>query len=114
MVEFRRVVALRRWREKDARVVLAAWRASGQRLGTFARVHGFEDQRLRWWRDRLDDQPALLPVRVLEGRVDAATQPTTGSVMEIALETGRRVRVTPDFDEPAVLRLVRILEDEAC
>jgi transposase-like protein len=50
-----RAVQKARWTADDARRVLAAWRASGERAGRFARRHGLNSQRLTWWRDRLGE-----------------------------------------------------------
>jgi len=44
----------RRWSEAEAREVVDAWRASGQRVQTFAREHGLGAWRLRYWLPRLD------------------------------------------------------------
>jgi hypothetical protein len=45
----------RRWDEAAARVALQAWRASGLTGKRFAMKHGFDPQRLFWWRKRLDE-----------------------------------------------------------
>ncbi|MBL4683069.1 MAG: hypothetical protein JKY37_00655 [Nannocystaceae bacterium] len=39
----------RRWSEAEARSVVEAWRASGQRAQTFAREHGLGAWKLRYW-----------------------------------------------------------------
>jgi hypothetical protein len=41
------------WRERDARLVFEAWRASGQSLEDFAVAHGLGVQRLSRWARRL-------------------------------------------------------------
>lgn len=114
MDQIRRLLAVKRWGEDEGRVALAAWRASGLPLGTFARERGVCAQRLRAWRERLGDVPALLPVRVVERGVPVSVIGAAGSVMEVVLATGRRVRLMPDFDDDAVARLVRVLEEGAC
>jgi hypothetical protein len=45
----------RQWRAEEAQEHLAAWRASGLPLGTFARQRGLSPERLRWWTQRLGD-----------------------------------------------------------
>ena len=116
--ESRELLSVRKWSEREARIALAAWESSGLSLSAFARESGICDQRLRWWRERLSAQPAipaLLPVRIVRRAPSpAVTSAASGAVMEIALVTGRRVRVTPDFDDEAVARLVRVLEDGTC
>lgn len=49
-----------RWDEGDARVALRAWRDSGLSGKQFAAKHGFNPQRLFWWRKRLDDAEAVV------------------------------------------------------
>lgn len=112
MDQIRRLLMVRRWGEDEGRVALAAWRASGLPLQTFAHEQGLCPQRLRAWRGRLGEVPALLPVRVVDRGASAST--AVGSVMEVVLATGRRVRLMPDFDDDAVGRLVRVLEEGAC
>ncbi len=54
----RKAAGKSRWREwtaAEARRVLKAWRASGLPLATFARKRGLCAERVRWWRQRLDD-----------------------------------------------------------
>jgi hypothetical protein len=43
------VAGRRCWREAEARVVVAGWRASGESLTAFARRHGLGPQRIGWW-----------------------------------------------------------------
>lgn len=46
-----------RWTTRDARRVLAAWKASGLTLSAFARRRGLQVQRLSWWKRRLEGAP---------------------------------------------------------
>jgi hypothetical protein len=48
------LAAKRRWSEAEARSVVEAWRASGQRVQTFAREHGLGAWRLRYWAPRVE------------------------------------------------------------
>jgi hypothetical protein len=94
----------RQWSPEEAKEVLAAWRASGLPLGTFARQQGQSAERLRWWKKRLGEwneearggeKSALVPVVVsapasAEG-VTAAAPPAAvvvrvpgGAVVEVA------------------------------
>lgn len=55
----------RRWREKDARRVLKAWRRSRLSARAFAKAIGIDAQRLLWWRRRLEaasDEQSSRPV----------------------------------------------------
>jgi len=49
-------LADRRWRQKDAEAVLAAWEESGLSLSGFAAERGVNVQRLSWWRKRLEER----------------------------------------------------------
>jgi hypothetical protein len=42
------------WREPEARIVLAAWRASGKTLNEFAAAEGLSGEKLTRWRRRLE------------------------------------------------------------
>ena len=44
----------RRWNANEALRHLEEWKASGQSLSAFAEERGLGEQRLRWWRDRLE------------------------------------------------------------
>ena len=46
--EIAAVVGRRYWREAEARVVVEAWRASGESLAGFARRHGLGAPRIAW------------------------------------------------------------------
>jgi len=46
---FASILKLRRWEAGDAEVVLSAWRTSGDSLTGFARRHGLQVWRLRYW-----------------------------------------------------------------
>ena len=48
----------KQWKPEQARRALAAWKASGLSLATYARRHGVTSQRLRWWRERLGEWTA--------------------------------------------------------
>jgi len=114
-----RLASNRYWSEREGRAALAAWRASGSSMAAFARAHGLEPRRLGWWNRQLGAErgPArLLPVKLVERAAPAQlsnlTPPARSSgAMEVALANGRRVRVDARFDEAALLRLVRALEE---
>lgn len=72
-------LASKYWREGDARVVLEAWRASGEPLSIFARQHGISLRRLRWWERRVSADGAasagevlFFPVQLTGGEAEAA------------------------------------------
>ena len=87
------VVGRRYWREAEARMVVEAWRASGESLAGFARRHGVGSQRIAWWARRIDGgTPA--PVRFHPVRL-ANLDGGSGAAIEIHLVGGHRVRVPP-------------------
>ncbi len=48
-----------RWDEADGRAALKAWRESGLSGQEFADEHGFNPQRLFWWKKRLGEAGAV-------------------------------------------------------
>src|SRR5215831_10306974 len=67
------------WTEIEARGILEALKRSGLGVEKFARSRGLVPQRLYWWKKKLgiggapnpSSVPALVPVRVTEGRTEA-------------------------------------------
>lgn len=99
-----RVAQRRYWSEVEGRLVVAAWRRSGESQTRFAAQHGIHLKRLGWWIARLKSplkrgqpvrqRPVLRfhPVRVVEeGRRE--TEPIDR--IEIVLAEGTSVRVPP-------------------
>lgn len=57
----------KKWRADDARRVLAAWKDSGLSMSAFGHRHGFDAQRMAWWRGRVPTTAmTLVPVKVRE------------------------------------------------
>jgi len=95
----------KRWSKADGRAAVSAWRASGLSLAEFARQQGFDDQRLRWWRDLLEGRPratpsvkrtaTLVPVKV----VGLGARPAQGTVRilvdDVAIEVSDCTSVSP-------------------
>lgn len=116
--EIRRVAAGRYWREADARVVLGAWRRSGEPLARFARRHGIAVQRLKRWAKRLGGDGAVRFHRVRlvarQATQPAGTMPpSAGSPIEIEWQPGRRLRVHPGFAAPDLQRVLEVLAGSA-
>jgi hypothetical protein len=95
------------WREADARVLIEAWRSSGEPLTRFARRHGVRRRRLARWLSRLERagsrQLNFVPVRVVAP--ESALGNGVGAAIEIQLARGVRVRVPGGF-APEDLRSV--------
>jgi hypothetical protein len=110
-IDVRQAVSSVYWREEDARAVVAAWRASGERLSAFARHHGVEPRRIARWNRRLDTAAPLHfhPVRVT-GVVAPKTYP---AAIEIELPSGERIRLPRGFDADDLRRLFAVLAASA-
>lgn len=107
-----RLVAERRyWREGEARVLVEAWRSSGETLWGFARHHGVEPRRLARWVRRLEragrGSLRFHPVRL----VQSAPESGGGAAIEIQLVGGRRVRVPRGFETEELRRVLAVLEE---
>ena len=98
-------MASRRWTEKEARTVLSAWEQSGLSAAAFAQQRGLDSKRLYWWRRKLqqhDDRATLVPVTV--------TSAEQGEPVEVVLHSGHTLKLTRDFDEEVLARIVAVLE----
>jgi transposase len=102
-------VAVRRyWREAEARVMVEAWRTSGESLAGFARRHGVDPRRVARWAGRVAGSvPA--PVRFHPVRL-ADRDGGGGAAIEIHLVGGPRVRVPAGFQAEDLRRVVAVLE----
>ena len=101
----RQVAERRYWREAEARVLVEAWRSSGETLSGFARRHGVGPGRLGRWVSRLGEGGSTLrfhPVRLVG--------PPERSPIEIQLVGGRRVRVPHGFEPEELRRVLAVLE----
>jgi transposase-like protein len=87
--------------------VLAALAQSGPSLAAFARHAGISEQRLYFWRNRLAADTGSAPPPFVEVR-DAGTE-----VVEIALRSGRSVRVPSEIDGAVLRRLIDALEQDS-
>lgn len=111
--DFRRVAERRYWREAEARVLVEAWRSSGERLSGFARRHGVEPRRLARWGRRLqgagEGSLRFHPVRLVESSPETGG----GAPIEIQLAGGQRVRVAHGFETEDLRRVLWALAEAA-
>jgi hypothetical protein len=111
--DVRLVAGQRYWREAEARVLVEAWRSSGEPLWGFARRHGVKPRRLARWVSRLqgtgEGSLRFHPVRLV------ASPPETGggAPIEIQFAGGRRVRVPRGFATEDLRRVLAVLEEAA-
>jgi len=102
------VVGKRRWSEREARIVMSAWRGSGETMWAFARERGLVAQRLYRWARQLrggESSVGFHPVRLVEG-----SRAVEGRKIEIVLMDGRRVRVGEGFSPEELDRVLDVLE----
>ena len=97
------------WRQPEAERIVEAWQESGETGAAFARRHGVDPQRLSRWASRLR-RPASAPVRFHPVRVGGEDPRSRGgSVIEIDLGGGRRVRVPPGVEVEDLRRVLAVL-----
>ncbi len=104
------VVTKRYWREGEGRVVVDAWRRSGESSATFARRHEIGRARLERWARRLGRTSGRVRfhrVRLVERRPGRDDARRGGAPIEIE---GRRVRVFPGFAAEDLALVLEVLE----
>jgi hypothetical protein len=101
------------WRRR-----LGQWRDSGLSIAAFCRQQGLSAASFHAWRRILAERDLeathFIPVRIAaESRSSAADLSAAG--LELVLESGRRLRVGPAFDDATLRRLLSVLEEgEPC
>lgn len=101
------------WREADARVIVEAWRSSGEALMQFSRRHGLDHNRVRRWVSRVDSGgPSPSPAEVTFHPVRVKVDPwqATERHVELMLPDGRGVRVPEGFDIEYLRRVLAVVE----
>ena len=104
-----RVASLRYWQAEDARVVVEAWKESGERLTAFARRHDIKPRRLSEWATRLEassEEISFHPVRVVQAASEERAQ---RDPIEIVLGEGCSVRVPAGFAAQDLERVLGVL-----
>ena len=86
---------------------VAQWKASGLTAAQFAQRHNVGEASLRWWRWKLGtvSKKAVTAMTFVE-----MPSPVRCAGLELVLDDRVVVRVPPDFDEPALTRLLDVLE----
>lgn len=96
------------WREADGRVIVHAWKESGDTLSAFASRLGVDPKRVSRWSARLERRkPTAMrfhPVRLIDG----VSRGRDGGI-EIELGEGRLVRVAAGFDPNDLKRVLAVL-----
>ena len=108
-VDLRNVAAAVYWGEEEARVIVAAWHASGETLAAFARRYRVDRRRVARWARRLE---ASTPVRFHPVRLTEEAEPrpsASAQAIEIELPSGARIRVPQGFEAEDLRRLWSVL-----
>jgi len=99
------------WREADARILVEAWRSSGETLSGFARRQGVERKRLARWVRRLEGAAGgplhFHPVQL----VGSLPETGGGALIDIQLAGGQRVRVAHGFQTEDLRRVLAVLAE---
>ena len=102
------LAGLRLWREAEARVVVEAWRRSGESQASFGRRYGIHPTRLSRWARQLGDgaeEPLLFhPVHLVQRE-----ERGWGGPIEIELGRDCRVRVARGFETRDLERVLGVL-----
>ncbi len=110
VAEVVRVVKRRFWSQADGRVIVAAWRRSGQKQADFGRCYGINAKRLSWWIRQVErgglTKVQFHPVRMLPRPIER----TGDDRMEIRLGDGRSVHVPAGFAVEVLERVLQLLE----
>jgi len=104
-----RVAEQRYWRAGEARIVVEAWRGSGEGLGAFCGRYGIHPRRVSRWAGQLgskgEEAVVFHPVRL----VAAARPAEPRAPIEIMLGEGVIVRVPGGFASEDLERVLAVL-----
>jgi hypothetical protein len=99
------------WREAEARVMVEAWRSSGEALSEFADRHGVDPKRIARWASRVgSSEPGVVRFHPVQLAGEGSGN-WSGSVIEIHLVDGRRVRLGHGFEAEELRRVLAVLEE---
>lgn len=110
-----------RWTEEVGRGMVESLRRSGDTQGKFARRHGLNSQRVKYWRDRVEGRGTAKPVRAGRSAAPVSFAPVrvvdkagaSAPALEVVVG-GAVVRVPAKFDEQHLRRLVAALSGGSC
>lgn len=107
------------WRERDARLVVEAWRASGRSIEDFAVAHGLGARRLSRWARRLgaprartpepSAKPAPMKLHFHPVELVGGERSLRDAAIEIVLGGEWRVRVPSGFGAEDLERVLHVL-----
>lgn len=115
-------------KREDWELEISKWRASGQALKEYAKVHDLHPRTLAWWVAFLkkgvssrsatatkSKEKRFVPVRVVDGKptkrpTSEVTTTTTFEAFEVVLVNGRRIRVPVAYQPEALIQLLNVVE----
>ena len=89
------------------REVFAKWKSSGLSLKAFGEREGIAYAKLLYWKKRVVDEPAVVPLRIVEAKPDPIETPC--GVVSIWLSNGVSLEVPSTVAEHDLERMVRVL-----
>ena len=105
------VAGRRHWRKDDARVLIDAWRRSGQTVTAFARTHNIHPERLARWHRLLRTEPQeAVRFHPVEVRTAQWGSDESAGKIELVLGDGRSIRVPRGFDAEDLRRVLAVME----
>ena len=120
LITLNRILAQNRWTEREAREVLAAHVSSGLSVPKFAAQHSIPDQRIYFWRQRLESAVVTAP-KFVEVAAREAPSPTGSPAMsqprvssaryEVVLAHGESLRIEGPIDPTSLRTLLAVLRE---
>ena len=100
-----------RWSEKEARDALALHAVSGLSVQAFAAREGLDRQRIYYWRRGLAGQPTRATPRPATVPAFVEIRHREPTMVEIALRSGRVLRVAESIAPSSLRRLLDVLDE---
>ncbi len=110
------------------RQVITRWEQSGLSIPAFSAQIGMSSSAVSYWRKRFERQPSLAAATL--DKAPSAFVPVTlvtepkhptpvaearlGTVFEVLLRDGCTLRIPPDFESVALVRLLTVLRGNPC
>jgi len=104
----------RRWSESEKIRIVEESLSAPRLASATARRHGISNQLLFAWRKayregRIGDEPGFLPAKIVLDPPETRPEPICRPI-EIVSPSGWRVLASPECDEHALMRVLRILD----
>ena len=87
--------------------MFAKWKTSGLSLKAFGEREGIAYAKLLYWKKRVANEPAVVPLRIVEAKPEPVEG--AGGVVSIWLSNGVSMEVPSTIAEHDLSRMVRVL-----